>query len=117
MGKGFDTFMDNPYWKRIYDEAPSDELREYYRIMFDHSSFVNGATPLDEAALKRLDEIILLKEDIEYLKLYAGIAQAEGYYQKALDHLADKDDGVGFRASVFRGEIRNPGFIPREQFE
>ena len=37
---GFDAFMDNPYWKRIYEEAPSDELRAYYKIMFNTSTFL-----------------------------------------------------------------------------
>ena len=42
MGKGFDTFMENPYWRKIYDEAPSEYLKEYYRIMFDTSPIVIG---------------------------------------------------------------------------
>ena len=38
MGVGFDTCMKNSFWKGIYDNAPSDEVKEYYRIMFDTCS-------------------------------------------------------------------------------
>lgn len=40
MGKGFDTFMENEYWKGVYDSSPSEDLKEYYRIMFDESPFL-----------------------------------------------------------------------------
>lgn len=54
MGKGFDTFMDNPYWKRIYDEVPTDRLKDYYRIRYDASDFVNDE-PVDvDEKLERL---------------------------------------------------------------
>lgn len=33
--RGFDTFMKNPSWKEIYDNAPTDLLKEYYRFKFD----------------------------------------------------------------------------------
>ena len=42
MGKGFDTFMENPYWRKVYEDAPGEKLREYYKIRFDASGFVNG---------------------------------------------------------------------------
>ena len=35
----FDCFMENPYWKSVYENAPSNECREYYRIMFEYFSF------------------------------------------------------------------------------
>ena len=56
MGKGFDTFMENPYWKKVYEGAPSKELKEYYRIRFDTSPFVMGEKYRDESAESRLKE-------------------------------------------------------------
>ena len=32
MGKGFDTFIENPYWRKIYEEAPGEYLKEHAGI-------------------------------------------------------------------------------------
>ena len=32
MGKGFETFMENPYWRGVYESAPTEELKEYELI-------------------------------------------------------------------------------------
>ena len=32
---GFDVFMSNPSWKAIYDNAPTELLKEYYRLKFE----------------------------------------------------------------------------------
>ncbi len=33
----FDLFMNNPYWRGVYEDAPSDTLKEYYRRSFEES--------------------------------------------------------------------------------
>ena len=43
MGKGFDTFMENPYYRELYENAPSQELKRYYELTWDRSPFVMGA--------------------------------------------------------------------------
>ena len=63
MGKGFDTFMENPYWRKVYEEAPSEELKEYYRLRYDLSTFVMGEAYRDEEAERKLGELILLKAE------------------------------------------------------
>ena len=109
MGKGFDTFMENPYWRKIYDEAPSEYLKEYYRIMFDTSPFVMGDDYIDEEAEAKLEDLWISKEELEYLKEHAGIAQAKIYYQKCIDKLneADEED-LYILATCLKCEIRNP---------
>ena len=64
MGKGFDTFMENPYWRKIYEDAPSEKLREYYKIRYDSSGFVEGK-PIDVD--EQLERILLSKEEIQKL--------------------------------------------------
>ena len=111
MGKGFDTFMENEYWCGLYQAAPSDALREYFRIMFDTSPFVTESE-MDSDSLKALENIDLNKEDIAYLQSITGSAQGRAYYQQYLDHLTGENaDGV-FPASAFRAELRNPWYKP-----
>ena len=110
MGKGFDTFMENPYWRKIYEEAPSEGLKEYYRIRFDNSGFVAGKEDPDEDAEKRLSELILYKSDIQYIRRYAGSGMAKHYYEGAIRKLTGEYEGYGFPASRFLVEDWNPWY-------
>ena len=110
MGKGFDTFMENPYWRKMYEEAPSEELKEYYRIRFDNSGFVTGKENPDEEAEKRLEELPLSKQDIEYLKQYAGSGMARAYYRKHIERLSGEYEGWCFPAAAFQVEEWNPWY-------
>ncbi len=40
MDKGFKRFMKNPYWKKEYDNAPSDALKEHYRLEMNNNKFI-----------------------------------------------------------------------------
>ena len=110
MGKGFDTFMQNPYWRRIYEEAPSEELKEYYRIRFDLSPFVMGDEYRDEDAEKRLEELPLSKSDIEYIRRFAGSGRARRYYEQFIRRLSGEYEGWCFPAAAFQAEIWNPWY-------
>ena len=110
MGKGFDIFMDNPYWRRIYENAPSEELKEYYKIRFDISPFVYGENYHDDAALARLEEILLSKSDIEYIQRFAGSGMARHFYEKFISKLTGEYEGWCFKASIFQAEIWNPWY-------
>ncbi len=105
MGKGFDTFMDNPYWKRIYDEAPTERLKDYYRIRYDASDFVNDE-PVDVD--EELERIPLSKEEIQYIQRFAGNGQARHYYQRFIDKLSGEYEGYCFPAAPFQVELWNP---------
>ena len=111
MGKGFDTFMANPYWRRIYEEAPGEYLKEYYRIMFDSSPYVMGDDYQDEAAEARLKELWINAEELAYLRDHAGMNQAKAFYQRCIITLAEaEEEGLCVAASSLKGEIRNPWY-------
>ena len=94
MGKGFDTFMANPYWRRVYEEAPSEELKEYYRLRFDISRFVMGEDHRDAEAEDRLEKLPLAKSDIEYIQKHAGSGMAKSYYEKFIRKLTVRNISV-----------------------
>ena len=108
MGKGFDTFMENPFWRKLYDEAPSEELKEYFRVVFDASGFIGGNEHKNGKTKSILEKLPLSKEDIEYLRDHAGSGQARAYYQKFIDRLSGQYKGWCFPAAAFRVEDRNP---------
>ena len=112
MGRNFDHFMENDYWKSIYDNAPSEELREYYRIMFECYSFDTDENDIDgkEAADERLMEIILTRQDAEYILAHAGSPMAKRQYSKIITWLFDEEESDAVSASMFKGEIRNPEY-------
>lgn len=117
MGKGFDQFMENPYWRGVYEGAPSEDLREYYRIVFDIRSFVPCAPSEVEEGQARLEGLWLDQADVRYLLDHAGMNQARAFYRKCLDKLADAPEGTCIKATAFQGEIRNPDYAPRSNQE
>ena len=110
--KNFDKFMGNPYWKSVYEKAPSNECKEYYRIMFEYFSF--EADEKDEegsrSANERLMELMLSKEDAEYIREHAGSPLANHHYREIITWLFDREGADTVSASMFKGEIRNPGY-------
>lgn len=110
MGKGFDTFMDNPYWKEIYENAPSDNLKKYFQIRFDHSGFVKDADGHGESEEEKLTEIPLAKADIQYILNFTRNGNARQFYRMFLDKLSGKYEGYSIRASVFQIEEWNPNY-------
>ena len=110
MGKGFDTFMQNPYWKRIYKNAPSENLEQYFWIRFDHSGFVQGADHRGKDADERLQDIALNKEDIQYIQSITRSGNARVFYKVFIEKLAGEYEGRSIRASVFQVEEWNPNY-------
>ena len=108
MGKGFDTFMENPYWKGIYENAPSNNLKRYFQIRFDHSGFVKDALRQGSAAEKELQEIPLTKEDVQYIQSITRIGNARMFYKVFIDKLTGEHEGKCVRASLFQIEEWNP---------
>lgn len=89
MGKGFDTFMENPHWKRCYENAPSDEVRKYYKLAWESSPFV-----LSEAEIAQIDKYIstemsklkLTISDYEYLAANA-VGSSKMAFKKKIEKL------------------------------
>lgn len=103
--------MANPYWRKIYEQAPGEYLKEYYRIMFDTSPFVAGDADCDEEADARLKELWINAEELAYLRDHAGMTQAKAFYQKCIDTLAAaQEEGLCVSAACLKGEIRNPWY-------
>ena len=71
MGKGFDTFMQNPYYKEQYNNAPSEELKRYFRLTWDRSPFVMGSDYDSTKEDVELRKMRLTKSDVEYLAKFA----------------------------------------------
>ena len=112
--KNFDLFMKNPYWKRIYENAPSDECKGYYRIMFEYFSFETDEE--DRAGIKNADpddqlmNLMLSKEDAEYIEEWAETKLAKHQYRDVITWLFDGEKAAAVSASMFKGEIRNPHY-------
>ena len=108
----FDLFMENPYWKCVYEKAPSDECKEYYRIMFEYFSFETDEEDKEgiRSANDRLMELMLSREDAEYIREQAGNPFAKHHYRKIITLLFDEEGADTVSASMFKGEIRNPGY-------
>ena len=113
MGKGFDTFMENPYWRKIYEEAPSENLKEYYRIRFEISPFIMGEDYIDKEAETLLENLPLSRSDIQYIRKHAGSGMARHYYDGAIEKLSGEYEGYAFQASRFQVEIWNPWYNPK----
>ena len=64
---GFEAFMKNPSWKEIYDNAPTEFLKEYYKFEFNTDpEYYKGS---EEEYLKKLREFRekFTKEEWQYL--------------------------------------------------
>ena len=118
MKKTLELFMKNPYWKGIYDNAPSEEVKEYYRIMFEFFSFESDENdPGIEAAEERLMDLMLTRQDAEYVRDHSGMGIARGSYNKWIEKLFDEEKAEAISASFFRGELRNPYYQPAKNKE
>ena len=84
MGKGFDTFMENPYYRELYENAPSQELKRYYELTWDRSPFVMGADYEGKKEAEELKKLRLSKKDVEYLAKYAVGGAQKAVYKKWL---------------------------------
>lgn len=84
MGKGFDTFMQNPYYKEQYDNAPSEALKRYFELTWDRSKWVMGEDYDGEKEAEELRKLNLMKSDVEYLAQFAVGGPQKAAYKKWL---------------------------------
>lgn len=61
-------WLENPYWKKYYEEAPSDQCREYIALEFRYSDTE------DEEIAEEMDALLgmLKAEGLRHLAAYAG---------------------------------------------
>lgn len=75
-------FLANPYWKKYYDEAPSEECKEYIKWIFICSDVAELPEEYDKQ-LKSAEEN-LYYSDLEYLIEHEENAMARSYFKKKL---------------------------------
>ena len=80
--RGFNQFMENPHWKKYYDDAPSEALKAYIRDSFNNNPFV-CSHPAPDPKLKEA----LTKEDVKYLYDNAGTGAGKSNYKKWMESL------------------------------
>ena len=61
-------WLENPHWKKYYEEAPSDSCRQYIALDFRYSDTE------DEEIAEEMDALLetLRAEDLRHLAAYAG---------------------------------------------
>ena len=68
MSEALKEWLENPHWKKYYEEAPSDQCREYIALEFRYSDTE------DEDIAEEMDALLetLSAEDLRHLAAYAG---------------------------------------------
>ena len=89
MEKAFKAFMKNPGWKHEYDNAPSEECREYLRNSYYFSKFYDpDGDDADEIMdTIREQEKTLSVEDWKYLRGRWGNSPFAGYCDEMIKEL------------------------------
>ena len=66
-------FTENPYWKEIYENAPSEECKKHIALNFYYSTFFDEARD-DEEFFKLSEDVdnSLSLDDWKYLLKYQG---------------------------------------------
>ena len=68
MIEALKEWLENPYWKKYYEEAPSEKCREYIALEFRYSDTE------DEEIAEEMDALLetLRAEDLRHLAAYTG---------------------------------------------
>ena len=68
MSEALKEWLENPYWKKYYEDAPSEKCREYIALEFRYSDTE------DEGIAEKMDALLetLRTEDLRHLAAYAG---------------------------------------------
>lgn len=85
----FGKYMENPHWKRQYDEAPSEACKEYIKYSYIWSGmnwFKTGTSAQKEKAHEKMTDLKgkFDREDWEYIIKTAGGATAKAEYTKQM---------------------------------
>lgn len=82
--KALDKFMENEYWKTIYENAPAG-AKESLEANF-YTSIHDDITNDEFIALcEKIDFVDMKKEDWEYLLATSGNSPASSYYRRMLE--------------------------------
>lgn len=80
-------WLENPYWKKYYEEAPSDACREYIALEFRYSDTEN------EEIAEEMDALLetLRAEDLRHLAAYAGNNPQKAAFLKRAEALENQE--------------------------
>ena len=80
--KSITEYCKNPFWKELYDNAPSEECKRYVALGFYYSDNVGNISDYEEYKAERdkLEEKFL-KEDWQHLYKYEGNNPCKAYYK------------------------------------
>ena len=92
MQKAFEAFMKNPAHKRIYENAPSEACKDYYKSEYYYSKYFdpNSEDVEEFVEMVKEPEKRLSVEDWEYIKDHVGNSPMVGYINKKIKELSAK---------------------------
>ena len=103
MGKGFDTFMRNPYYREMYENAPTEYLKASLRHEWDNSPFITGGEPDDIPPMQNARPYN--RQELEYLLKYAGSGMEKAYYKRRLSQL--DEDGIKYSREELERKLKD----------
>lgn len=92
MDKAVEKALKRPYWKKLFDGAPSEECKDYIRYTFYASEYYDPDAE-DVADFDKLREQVesrLKVEDWEYLKRVSPNSPFVGYCNQRIKELTKK---------------------------
>ena len=81
-------FLENPYWREEYEEAPSDACRRYIEHIFLNS----GGHSMGEASGIENIKAQMTRADWLHIRKYCGNNPMKIYCQKMADVAGEKED-------------------------
>ena len=84
---GIQEWLENPTWRKYYEEAPSDQCREYIALEFRYSDTE------DEEIAKEMDALLetLRADDLRHLVAYAGNNPQKAAFLKRAEELEKRE--------------------------
>ncbi|MCD8294875.1 MAG: hypothetical protein LUE27_06525 [Clostridia bacterium] len=81
------SFMKNPFWRKLYNEAPSDVCRRYMELTFCHSLNIGDYSFYPD--MEKVEDRMDIK-DWEYAGKYFGNNMYRAYCNKRIEALKAK---------------------------
>ena len=90
LKKSMESAMRHPFWKKMYEDAPSEECKEYLKYTYYSSDYYDpdAADAKDFIELKDSIEQRLSAGDWEYLKGMAPNSPFVGYCNQKIKELS-----------------------------
>ena len=87
MSEALKEWLENPTWRKYYEEAPSEKCREYIALEFQYSDTE------DEEIAEEMDALLetLKAEDLRHLAAYAGNNPQKAAFLKRAEELEKRD--------------------------